>query len=295
MHQPLFILAPPRSFTSIACAMIGNHPQLCGLPETNLFAADTIGGLLRIHARQPRFAYGLLRAVAELGLGGQTEDNVESAREWIEEQSALPTADVFADLAEWAAPRNLVDKSPMHVYSAEAIQRMKRAFPEARFLHLLREPRGTCESIYKTSQAVAARRPGVGAAAGRNLTPDKMWLAPHLGVLDSLEDVPQAQKLTLRGEELLSDPAPHLAAIAQWLTIDDGDEAVAAMMRPEESPFACMGPANAPMGNDLNFLKSPALRPYSPKPVDLDAPMSWDDELVFSDDVRELAQLFGYG
>lgn len=39
MLEPLFILAPPRSFTSVVCAMIGQHPDMCGLPEVNLAIA----------------------------------------------------------------------------------------------------------------------------------------------------------------------------------------------------------------------------------------------------------------
>ncbi len=272
--------------------MIGNHPQLCGLPETNLFAADRVDALLRIHARQRRFAFGLLRAIAELGLGGQTQENVSSARAWVSEQGDAATARIFADLGEWAAPRDLVDKSPMHVYAGDAIERMKDAFPEARYLHLLREPRGTCASIVKTSQAIAALR---GPRASPNPTPEAMWLTPHQRIAESLADVPEDRRLTMRGEELLSDPDTSLRDIARWLGVDDGATAIEAMKHPERSPFACMGPPNAPLGNDLNFLKSPALRPFTPKPVDLDSPMSWDAQVVFSDALKDQARAFGYG
>ena len=33
MAAPLFILAPPRSYTSLFNAMIGQHPEAYGLPE----------------------------------------------------------------------------------------------------------------------------------------------------------------------------------------------------------------------------------------------------------------------
>ncbi|MEM9056708.1 MAG: sulfotransferase [Pseudomonadota bacterium] len=296
MHKPLFILAPPRSFTSIVCGMIGNHPEMCGLPETNLFAADTVTGLLRIHRAQRRFRSGLLRAIAELGLGEQSEDNIDSAADWLDEASDCTTAELFADLADWAAPRQLVDKSPMHVYAADAVVRMKNAFPEARFLHLLREPRGTCESIYRSSSALQAGRGRRGPARSSSGTtdPDKMWLKAHLHVIDALQDVPLERQLTLRGEDLLQAPEAHMVHIAKWLGIDAGSAAIDAMLHPERSPFACMGPSNAPLGNDIEFLKNPALRPYTAKPVDLSSALSWDEALHFSADVRELAEIFGY-
>ena len=43
MTEPLFILAPPRSFTSVVCAMIGNHPQMLGLPETTGLDGPALG------------------------------------------------------------------------------------------------------------------------------------------------------------------------------------------------------------------------------------------------------------
>src|ERR1700676_2245035 len=36
--DPVFILAPPRSFTSVIGTMVGQHPQLYGLAETKLLA-----------------------------------------------------------------------------------------------------------------------------------------------------------------------------------------------------------------------------------------------------------------
>ena len=40
--QPVFLLATARSFSSVVTAMIGQHPQLAGLPELKLFCAADI-------------------------------------------------------------------------------------------------------------------------------------------------------------------------------------------------------------------------------------------------------------
>src|SRR5438105_3191953 len=67
MADPLFILAPPRSFSSVLCAMLGQHPQMHGLPETHLFVDETIERWWgrSSHAKYP-MADGLLRSVAQL-------------------------------------------------------------------------------------------------------------------------------------------------------------------------------------------------------------------------------------
>ena len=79
MAAPLILLAPPRSYTSVINTMIGQHPQMYGLPELNLFnvhklknlwgrVADDIGG-------DSNLRHGLLRSVAEIFAGEQTPDN----------------------------------------------------------------------------------------------------------------------------------------------------------------------------------------------------------------------------
>lgn len=291
MIEPLFILAPPRSFTSVACAMIGNNPDMIGLAETNLFAADTYGDLETMYRTRPRFQHGLLRSIAEIGLGAQNETNIDAARDWLAQNRSLTTAEIFLDLMEWAAPRGLVDKSPIYVFSVDALDRITTAFPEARFLHLTRHPRATCESIYKTRQQAAAIGQG---GREKEATPENMWLRPHLRIIDALSDVPPEQHMRLRGELLLADPPLYLRQIAEWLGIRSDDEAVEAMLHPERSPFARPGPSNAPMGNDPSFMQAPALRPFQPGESDLESPLSWDANLRFDEVLVHYATMFGY-
>ena len=42
MTAPLFLLAPPRSYTSLVNAMLGQHPQAFGLPELCLFNVEKL-------------------------------------------------------------------------------------------------------------------------------------------------------------------------------------------------------------------------------------------------------------
>jgi hypothetical protein len=305
MTEPVFMLAPPRSFTSLACAMIGNHPDLIGLAETNLFAADTYDELSQIYNVRPSFEHGLLRSIAELGLGGQTETNIEAARAWLDEQRLGSTSMLFRDLVEWAEPRGIVDKSPLHVFSPGALDRIRRSFPGARYLHLTREPRATCKSIIESREKV-----GSGSRImDRGVThpwdqedietraapsPEGMWLKPHLRILEMLEDISADRQMRIRGEDLLSAPETYLPQIAEWLDVRTDKKAIDAMMRPEESPFARPGPNNARLGNDPKFMKEPILRKFTPPEVDLDSPMSWDDSAVFDEVVKHYAMYFGY-
>ena len=64
MNHPLLILASSRSFTSVICAALGQHPQMYGLPELHLFVADTLAGRERFQARS-KFIRRARRALAE--------------------------------------------------------------------------------------------------------------------------------------------------------------------------------------------------------------------------------------
>lgn len=304
---PLFILAPPRSFTSVICGMIGQHPQMYGLPEVNLFAADDYEGLGRLYRMRPGFRHGLLRAVAELGLGGQTDENIAVAGKWLEEHSNATTAEIYSDLIEWASPKRLVDKSPIYVYSPETLQRISDAFPEAFFIHLTRHPRATCESIHKLRGVVAEGldKMQVGEKARKLIKsrydriaqvedPDSMWLKPHIRIMEFLEGLPDDQQMRIKGEDYMSDPPTYLKQIAQWLGLSTDETALESMKHPEKSPFACYGPPSAKFGNDPSYLENPGFREYKPRQDSLEGVMEWDADVTFSEDLMQCAMYFGY-
>lgn len=302
--RPLFILAPPRSFTSVVCGMIGQHPEMYGLPEVNLFAGDRYAALERdVYHRRPGFRHGLLRAVAELGLGGQTRENVAAAQQWLEEQREATTAQIYGDLVAWAAPRRLVDKSPMYTYSPESLARIAATFPDASYLHLTRHPRGTCESVYRLRAEIRKRQqqsrfgPRMQSVDPRLATvedPASLWLKPQLNILAFLEGIPQERKLRVRGEDFMADPDRYLPAICEWLGISTAPDAIEAMKHPERSPFARMGPVNALFGNDPNYLRDPVLRRYTPKPLSLEGPLEGGDGATLNGEVARCARALGY-
>ena len=286
--------------------MIGQHPQMMGLPETNLFARDNYQELMQLFSLRERFAHGLYRALAELALGGQTKGNVDIAKDWLSREPSVSTGDLFKDLVAFAKPRRLVEKSPLHVYNAESMERIHAAFPDAYYLHITRHPRGTCESIYalrtksgKGTQKLMAKNPSLANQVKKimpdeDLSAENMWFDPHLLILEFLEKIPESRQLRFRGEAFLSEPDFYLPEVARWLGVSTDHDAIEAMKHPEESPFACIGPPGAWFGNDPSFLKEPGLRPYTPKPQELESPLSWNPELGFSDIVVELAEYLGY-
>jgi hypothetical protein len=304
----VIILAPHRSFSSVFSTMLGQHPELCGLPETNLFVCESMLEWWSVFEKSREIgSHGLLRAVAHLRFGAQGQEEIDRARAWIRARLHLTTGGMFQELAALAA-KPIAEKSPPTTYRIENMHRALRACPDARVIHLVRHPVGHGLSVvaalndpdYADALPRFARRRepsgGQGTVPRVDLArePEAFWLRHHDKIRQFLSSLPTEQWLRVRGEDVMDDPARELERIAAWLGLTVDAEAVRRMCHPEESPFARLGPAAAPLGNDPGFLRQPDLRPTVAPSESLAGGMPWADGRRFPDPVVTLARSFGY-
>jgi len=333
MAAPLFLLAPPRSFTSVINAMLGQHPQIFGMPELNLFTADKLIDLWYSPSTgrtvDAKLRHGLLRAVAEIYVGEQTDEAIEFALHWCAARENLSSGDVFREIAAKLDPLIPLEKSPYYTVDINHMERIYNACPDARFIHLTRHPVKQCESTIALNEgifpifvnAIEYQKDSVTVESQSNsmmvsskndlpmflnaieyqkdravIEPQLAWHDLNVNILNFLEkNVPEDRHIRLRGEELMEKPEEKLAEICGWLGISDSTEAIDAMMHPECSPFACLGPATALFGNDPKFLTNPEFRKHIPQTPSLKAPVKWrDDGNGLYPEVIELAYEFGY-
>jgi hypothetical protein len=275
MNSLLVILGPPRSFTTIVSGMLGQHPQMYGLPEVHLFGAETMAEWWRQCAEATfNMDHGLVRVVAQLFFGDQSEDNVRRAAGWLQRRAHLTTGLLVETLAERLQPRILVDKSPSIVYRVETLRRVYAMFPQARFLHLVRHPRGQRRICDEVPARAEKTRPGAteslaapfsrsypnggdSASPSSDIDPQRSWLALHRNICEFLEGVPARQTLRVRGEDIVGGLKQGLREVLAWLGLRTDDEAIDEMKHPERSPYACYGPASARFGNDPRFSTRP--------------------------------------
>lgn len=295
MPPPLFILTCMRSYSSLVCAMLGQHPAMYGLPELNLFMADTLAGVMnKLRVVRPQSLHGLLRAVAQVEYRAQTSETVERARDWLQRHAHWNAVQFLAFLAERAGgSRIMLDKSPSTALNPANLRRLHRAFPHARILHLVRHPRATCNSIHQLQQKNARR---LGDQKSTELPPEQLWLRINRNILAFTDRLPPGQCMMIQGERLLARPELYLAQVSDWLGLRGDESDIEAMLHPEQSPYACIGPPNAPFGNDPNFLRDPRYtkRPISPQR--LAGTLEWQPEQEggFSATTRALARRLGY-
>lgn len=301
MAAPLFLLAPPRSYTSLMNAMLGQHPQCFGLPELCLFNVET---LVELWVRtsdemgsEAKTRHGLLRAVAEIYAGEQTMDSVRMATHWCAARQHNGTGEVYRELVDKIDPLIAVEKSPAYTVDIQRLWRLYDTFPEARFIHLTRHPVGQCKSVMSLYDGTFALFVNsIDFLQDRAIVePQFAWYDLNINIMNFLDHVPAAQQLRIRGEDVMGDPPKWLGAICRWLGIRDDAQAIDDMMHPERSPFACFGPLDAMFGNDPNFLSGPSFRPHVVKVPPLDKPVPWrEDGQGLKPEVKALARELGY-
>jgi hypothetical protein len=208
--RPVIVGGCPRSGTTLFGSMLHSHPSLAMPPETRFVleaykkreefgslddeAARRAAGEWVVSAQGTRFL--------QLGIDGEAVvEAVTKAPPTI----GSVTGTVLKQFAEAHGKSRWGDKRPKHVEHLPAIFRM---FPDAQFIHLIRDPRGctaslkqlgwwgwgAVESLERWQKATEA-----GMAA-------RSWLAPD-------------QYLELRYEDLVADPAAELQRVCDFLRI----------------------------------------------------------------------------
>lgn len=294
-YRPVFVLAPARSNSSVVSSMIGMHPELYGFPELSLFRGAVVRDLIqdRAGARglpQRARSAGLARTIAQLHDGRQDEETVAAARRWLAERADWEVPYVLDHLLGLVAPATAIEKSPEDSNREDYLERLDAAYPRARYLHVTRHPVTTARSMY-------------GAWFEQHLwdIPDDRfylhllgtWMFHHGRVKRFTSVLPPDRWMRVRSEDVLNDPQTTLPAICRWLGIDAGPDAVEAMMHPEHSPYARLGPSNALGGNDPKFLDAPAPKPAE-LPSSLDVPADWVVDPWLHVGLVEFAATLGY-
>jgi Sulfotransferase family len=287
-NAPIIVLSAARSGSSVITSMIGQHPDLYGFPELVLFAGATVGEALVVDKRMDEWVarnhrFGLLRSIAQLHFGSQSDDCLDAADRWLRMRSRWPIEFVLDQLFEAVAPLVAIEKSPVTTSSDASIARATALYPTGFFVHLVRHPISTIDSMLRHWAAFAEM--------GIDVSPPVVargWLMTQRRTLLALRRVPASRQVRIRAEDVLNSPCPELARIASLLGVSTGRHAIERMLHPEESVYASLGG-----GNDPLFLWKPSPRPMS-IPPSLDVPSSWGIPAEIAAALQKVGMFFGY-
>lgn len=293
-HEPVFLLAPARSFSTVTVALLAGHPDIYGFPEMVLFTADTVGQLLEAKPKPgqpvawPGFQRsGILRAVADLLEASQEEHAIQHAEKWLAERSAWSPPQLMDCLLELAYPQIGLEKSPETVRSAKALDACLDRYPNARYIHLTRHPVTTMRSMLNHwGRYMHSQKATIVYSASS-------WYLSHTRIVRRLAQLPPHQSTRVRAEDLLREPDTHLPQLLNWLGLPSDRRIVSQMKHTENWRFANTGPSGKLFGGDPKFLLSPALRPI-PEPGEILFTESWGllDEMRAR--MTALAMYLGY-
>lgn len=266
MKEPLFILSPPRSYSSLISSMVGQHPELYAFPELQIFSDDTIGEMMQKNQRRfNRLASaGSIRSIAEIHERRQTDESCTRAWLWLQKHADWSPFEFFDYLRRKVAPLIAVEKTPVNTWKISRLEKIVRAYPNAKFLHLSRSVNGNAKSLkeFINDQDELLGRKETDQLTGRALSreyPASVWYICHRNVLNIKPLIKEENFLQIKGEDLLNQPILILTQFCKWMNINTNATCINAMLRPHESPYAFVGPRIAVGGNDGKFMRQPVL------------------------------------
>lgn len=280
----LFILAPPRSGTTLLRVMLAGHPKLFAAAELQLLGFNTLKE--RGEAFTGKFSLwleGTIRAIMEIK--NCDADQAKMIMEDFEHQN-LTTKQFFAVLQEWLGEQMLMDKSPAYAVDPGALEKAERDFENPIYIHLLRHPYSMVRSFenYHMDQVLFMHeQPFLPRKLG-----ELVWLLSHQNTVDFLKQVPQERQYRLKFEDLVTNPRQSMAELCNRLGLEFHESIVNPYHDLDKRMTDGIYKDSNPMG-DTRLLKRKAI---DPKAAD-----SWQGVVTdnfISDMTWELATAFGY-
>jgi len=205
----IFILAPPRSGTSLLSLMLAGHPDLIAFNELKLLGFHTLSEQnLAYSGKFSLWQEGAIRAVMALKNG-----TVDEAKLLIQdfEQKEYTTKAFYKQLQTWAEHKTIVDKTPAYALDSRTLQKIRQDFDNPIFIHLVRHPCAMVNSFekYHLEQVLYLKEHTYTAKELGEL----VWLESHQNIIKFLKDIPQNQQFQLRYEDLIQQPETIIKAL----------------------------------------------------------------------------------
>jgi hypothetical protein len=218
----IFVLAPPRSGTTLLRVMLAGHPRLFGPPELELLTFDTLQERKATFAGRGSFRLeGTVRAIMEV----KGCDAEEAKRVMAEcEDRGLTTRQFYRLLQDWVGDRVLVDKTPTYALDRQTLARAEAEFDGALYLHLLRHPYGMIHSFEESKMAQWVL--GRGHRFSDRELGELLWLVSHRNVVEFLKGVPEGRKHRVRFEDLVGRPEDTAKELCRFLGLEYDPEVV---------------------------------------------------------------------
>lgn len=198
----LFILAPPRSGTTLLRVMLAGHPDIFAASELQLLGFNTLNERREAYTgKYSLWLEGVIRAIMEIK-GCDTDEAWRIMDEY--EQRHTTTKQFYRILQNWIGDKILADKSPSYVLDLSTLEKAERDFDNPLYVHMVRHPYATVRSFvrYHMDQVLFLK--------DHSFTPRQLaelvWLISHQNTAKFLKNVPQHRQYFMRFEDLVNNP-----------------------------------------------------------------------------------------
>jgi hypothetical protein len=223
IRQPIFIIGSPRSGTSLLRLLLTSHSEIVIPPEC--------GFIVWLHQKYSNWA---ARDAIDSSLRCQFLDELFACKKfdtWALNRMALDSLIIKQKPADYATLCALIYTAYSHQHSRSTtiwgdknnfyidfLPTLNEIYPEARFLHIVRDGRDVACSYREVMQNKSA------SPYAPKLKTDIEsiaieWSANVLKVADSLNRLSNPRKMTVHYEDMVQKPESVLSSICSWLSL----------------------------------------------------------------------------
>ena len=252
----VFVLAPPRSGTTLLRVMLGGHPGLFAPPELELLGFDDLRERAQRCAEHDSFwLQGTVRALMEL-------HGCEAEHAWKimadHETQGLDVAAFYQVLQNAAPDRLLVDKTPFYSVNIDILRQAEAIFDNALYIHLQRHPFGMIRSFENarmeriiSGHPYAAPLATFAESGSSTRLGELLWQQCNQNIVDFLDTIPATRQHCVKFEDLTSQPQDSLQKLCDFLGLPLHE----AMLQPYQDKKRRMTDGVHAEGNMLGDIK----------------------------------------
>lgn len=210
IKQAVFICSAPRAGSTLLRLMLAGHSKLFAPPELWLLGSQSMRSWSEDvpgHVIQ----HGGVNAILK-SLGGLSDQQAQKQiQSYIKEDRSC--FDVFAELRGLAKEQFFIDKTPNYYKDPHVFDRIEDGFEQAKYIHLIRHPYATIDSIVKNriySLYEAFKEQPLKAA-------EHIWYTHNLHIRHFLTTVDSSRTLVLHYEDLVTNPTLSMKRVCNFL------------------------------------------------------------------------------
>ncbi len=245
LGRAAFLLGVPRSGTTLLRVMLAGHPLVFSPPEMLLAPFATMAERAAHLEKRYWEKGGLRRALIELD-----GHDVDRAKRAVAELESHSIPEVYAMLQGKLGDRILLDKCPHLCALPDALKRLKKWFPDARYIWIVRNPGSVIRSIENMPMAEVMLQ-------GYGDDPREIWRTGNETIESFLKKVPHDHWVRIGYEEIVESPEVPLRGACEAL----GLEFDPAVLEPYQGDRMREGPAGARAIGDPNMAGRGKIQP----------------------------------